>query len=376
MATSDERTAAPAQRRPAAGEAGSGGGAGAGAARRGGAARPRAARRPTIEDVARLAGVSRGTVSRVINGGRNVRPAVLDTVNAAIDALGYSVNQAARNLARGHTGSIAFVISDREERLFEDPNFGLFVRVFSRQLRANGRHLLMTTAQDEEEENFLGDYLTLGHVDGALLALTHEREPLLGRLLSNHLPLVVLGKPLGFEDAFSWVAIDDEKAAFTVVSYLAGRVDGPIGTVTGPLHTSSGRERLEGYRRALGDQFRPDLVAAGDWSLRSGRHGAEQLLDAEPGAARAVRRLGPDGGRRDRGAARRRAAGARRTWPSSASTTRPRPPWSSPALTTMRNPIEQTALEALQILDDQIAGRVRQPVHVLLSSELVERGSA
>ena len=173
MATSDERTAAPAQRRPAAGEAGSGGARGP-EQRRGGAAAG-AARRPTIEDVARLAGVSRGTVSRVINGGRNVRPAVLDTVNAAIDALGYSVNQAARNLARGRTGSIAFVISDREERLFEDPNFGLFVRVFSRQLRANGRHLLMTTAQDEEEENFLGDYLTLGHVDGALLALTHER---------------------------------------------------------------------------------------------------------------------------------------------------------------------------------------------------------
>ena len=185
-----------------------------------------ARRRPTIEDVARLAGVSRGTVSRVINGGRNVRPVVADTVNAAIDALGYSVNQAARNLARGRTGSIAFVISEREERLFEDPNFGLFVRVFSRQLRQNGRHLLMTTAQDEEEENFLGDYLTVGHVDGALLALTHEREPLLGRLLLNRLPLVVLGKPLGFEDAFSWVAIDDEKAAFTVVSYLAGRVGG------------------------------------------------------------------------------------------------------------------------------------------------------
>ena len=187
MATTDERSTAPVPRRPAAGGAGSDGaaageagigGAAAGEAGSGGAAAG-AARRPTIEDVARLSGVSRGTVSRVINGGRNVRPAVLDTVNAAIDALGYSVNQAARNLARGHTGSIAFVISDHEERLFEDPNFGLFVRVFSRQLRANGRHLLMTTAQDEEEENFLGDYLTLGHVDGALLALTHEREPLL-----------------------------------------------------------------------------------------------------------------------------------------------------------------------------------------------------
>jgi DNA-binding LacI/PurR family transcriptional regulator len=334
-----------------------------------------ARRRPTIEDVARLAGVSRGTVSRVINGGRNVRPAVLDTVNAAIDALGYSVNQTARNLARGRTGSIAFVISEREERLFEDPNFGLFVRVFSRQLRENGRHLMMTTAQDEVEENFLGDYLTLGHVDGALLALTHDEEPLLGRLLSNRLPLVVLGKPLGFEDAFSWVAIDDEKAAFTVVSYLTGQVDGTIGTVTGPLHTSSGRERLGGYRRALGDRFHPGLVAGGDWSLRSGRDGARQLLERYPDLrglfiASDLMAVGAVGALREAG---RRVPGdvAVVGFDDSAAAT-----MVEPALTTMRNPIEQTALEALKILDDQIAGRVRQPVHVLLSSELVVRASA
>jgi DNA-binding LacI/PurR family transcriptional regulator len=336
---------------------------------------PASGRRPTIEDVARLADVSRGTVSRVLNGGRNVRPAVLDAVNAAIDALGYSVNQAARNLARGHTGSIAFVISDREESLFEDPNFGMFVRVFSRQLRQNGQHLLLTMAQDEEEENFLGDYLTLGHVDGALLALTHDREPLLARLLSNRLPLVVLGKPLGFEDAFSWVAIDDEKAAYTVVSYLADRVGGPIGTVTGPMHTSRGRERLEGYRRAIGDSFRPDLVANGDWSLRSGRDGAGQLLARHPDlrglfVASDLMAVGAIGALRDAG---RRVPQdvAVVGFDNSAAAT-----MVEPALTTMRNPIEQTALEALQILGDQIAGRAQHPVHVLLDSELVERGSA
>ena len=339
----------------------------------GGGPAPR--RRPTIEDVARLAGVSRGTVSRVINGGRNVRPAVLSTVNSAIEALGYSANQAARNLARGRTGSIAFVISEREERLFEDPNFGMFVRVFSRRLRENGRHLLVTTAQDEQEEDFLGDYLTLGHVDGALLALTHEKESLLGQLLSNRLPLVVLGKPLGFENAFSWVAIDDETAAFTVVSYLAGKVGGAIGTVTGPLHTSSGRERLDGYRRAIGNQFHPSLVTTGDWSLRSGRDGTRQLLGRHPGlrglfVASDLMAVGAIGALRESG---RRVPEdvAVVGFDNSAAAT-----MVEPALTTMRNPIEQTALEALQILDDQIAGRIRQPVHVLLSSELVERSSA
>ena len=331
-------------------------------------------RRPTIEDVARLAGVSRGTVSRVINGGRSVRPVVLDKVHAAIDALGYSVNQAARNLASGRTGSVAFVISDREESLFEDPNFGQFARVFSRELRKTERHLLITTAQDEQGESFLGDYLTLGHVDGALLALTHEQESLLGRLLPYRLPLVVLGKPLGFEDAFSWVAIDDEKAACTAVSYLAGRVGGAVGTVTGPLHTSSGRERLDGFRRALGDRFRPDLVAHGDWSLSSGHRGAAQLLAREPGlrglfAASDLMAAGAIDALREAG---RRVPDdvAVVGFDNSAAATRV-----TPALTTMRNPIEQTALEALRILDDQIAGRVRRPVHLLLGSELVERGS-
>ena len=314
-------------------------------------------------------------MSRVLNGGRNVRPGVLDKVNAAIDALGYSVNQAARNLARGRTGSIAFVISDREESLFEDPNFGLFARVFSRELRKTGRHLLITTAEGEQEENFVGDYLTLGHVDGALLALTHEEESLLGRLLPHRLPLVVLGKPLGFEDAFSWVAIDDEKAASTVVSYLASRVDGAIGTVTGPLHTSSGRGRLEGYRRALGNRFRPDLVATGDWSLSSGHRGAGELLAREPGlrglfVASDLMAVGAIGALREAGRRVPEDVAVVGFDNSSAATV------VEPALTTMRNPIEQTALEALRILDDQIAGRARRPVRLLLSSELVERDSA
>ncbi len=77
----------------------------------------RAARRPTIEDVARVAGVSRSTVSRVLNGGLHVRPEVISNVNNAVGVLGYSVNQAARNLASGRTGSVAFVISEESEHL-------------------------------------------------------------------------------------------------------------------------------------------------------------------------------------------------------------------------------------------------------------------
>ena len=84
------------------------------------------------------------------------------------------------------------------------------------------------------EEAFLGDYLSAGHVDGALLALPRLGEPLLARLAQTHLPLVVLGRPLGYEAALSWVAIDDKAGAETMVKYLIAQGRSRIGTVTGP----------------------------------------------------------------------------------------------------------------------------------------------
>jgi hypothetical protein len=105
-------------------------------------------------------------------------------------------------------------------------------------------------------ENFGNSATRRAHRVHRLRHLRPRGAPVRGpQLRANRLPLVVLGKPLGFEDAFSWVAIDDEKAAFTVVSYLVARVGGPIGTVTGPMHTSSGRDRLDGYLRGVGNQI-------------------------------------------------------------------------------------------------------------------------
>jgi len=330
--------------------------------------------RPTIEDVAELAGVSRGTVSRVLNGGRHVRPAVMASVNSAIDTLGYSVNQAARNLAAGRTDSVAFVISEGQERLFEDPNFGMFVKVFTRELRLQGRHLLVTAAGDHEEEAFLGNYLSAGHVDGALLALPRLGEPMLARLAKSHLPLVVMGRPLGFEKALSWVAIDDEAGAHEMVAYLLSQGRSRIATVTGPLNTSSGRDRFEGYRRATGETFRGSLVAEGDWSLSSGRLGTGRILDEHPDidavfAASDLMALGVIAALRQAG---RRIPEdvAVAGFDDSAAATMAEPP-----LTTMYNPLEESAVEAVHILDDLMSGR-SGPRQVILPTALVPRESA
>jgi DNA-binding LacI/PurR family transcriptional regulator len=331
--------------------------------------------RPTIEDVAQLAGVSRGTVSRVLNGGRNVRPTVVASVNRAIEALGYSVNQAARNLAAGRTGSVAFVISEHQEHIFEDPNYVLFVSIFGRELRRQGRHLLLTAAEDTAEEIFIGNYLSAGHVDGALLALPHSDEPLLARLAQSRLPLVVIGRPLGYEDELSWVAIDDASAAFEVASYLVERGYSCIATVTGPLNTSGGRDRFEGYKRAVGRSFRSNLVAEGDWSLESGRLGAQKILARNNQvdalfAASDLMALGAMTALREAGLRVPQDVAVAGFDDSVAATL------ADPPLTTMRHPCAEIALEALRILDDLIEGRRSAPEHVVLPTEFVRRNSA
>lgn len=333
------------------------------------------ARRPTIEDVARVAGVSRSTVSRVLNGGRHVRPDAISRVNTAMGALHYSVNQAARNLASGRTGSVAFVVSEQQEHLFGDPNFGVLIRSFSRELRSRGQHLLVTTAQDYGEEEFLADYLTAGHVDGALFALPREGETLLARVAHSGLPLVVQGQPLGFEEQLSWVAHDEEAAAFEAVSYLLAQGRAHVGTITGPLNTSSGRRRLAGYRKAVGPDSPPTLVVPGDWSSGSARLGSRRLLDHHPEidglfvasdlmAVEAMAVLTESGRRIPADVA---VVG----FDDSAAAMTADPP-----LTTIHQSFERSAAEAVRILNELIAGTSTGPQHVVMPTRLVRRESA
>ena len=326
-------------------------------------------------DVARVAGVSRGTVSRVLNGGHSVRDSKVAVVLDAVDALGYSVNLTARQLRKGHTGSVAFVISEEHEHLFEDPNFGIRVKAFTRQLEAAGLHLLISIAEDAREDVFLGNYLTAGHVDGVLLAMLREGDPLL-ELLGSEVPVVVLGRPPGgLEKSVSWAGMDDENAAYDATRFLVAQGRKRVGTITGPLDDTAGQDRLQGYRAALDRAYRRGLVSEGDWSLESGRLGAELLIERytdidglfvasdlmAAGAMKSLRRAG-------RRVPEDVAIVGCDDSPAALTT--------DPALTTMRNPFEETAEAAVQLLHDLISGRSLEPSHIVLPSQLVQRGSA
>jgi DNA-binding LacI/PurR family transcriptional regulator len=335
--------------------------------------RPARSGRPTIEDVAALAGVSRGTVSRVLNGGRNVSPVALAAVRGAISKSGYVANHHARSLAAQRSWSAAFILSEAQERLFEDPNLATLLRGCTQALAGHDMPLVLSVAATDSDRKRVARFVAAGHVDGVLLVSTHAGDPIVDELARYHVPMVACGEPVGDEGRVAHVAADDRGGARQMVGYLRSAGRRRIGTVTGPLDAPGGSQRLEGYRDIMGAGAVPELIAHGDYTEASGMSATEELLRRVPdldalfvasdlmahGAMRALARAGrrvPDdvavGGFDD-------SAPAITT---------------DPALTTIRQPWQRISSEMIRLLLSQIAGD--PPAAVILPVELVRRGSA
>ncbi|MDT9683509.1 LacI family DNA-binding transcriptional regulator [Streptomyces sp. TRM76323] len=330
---------------------------------------------PTIHDVAREAGVSRGTVSRVLNGGHYVSPAAQEAVNAAIRKTGYVVNRHARSLITGRSDSVGFLLTEPQERFFEDPNFNVLLRGCTQALAAHDIPLLLMIAGTEAERRRITRYITAGHVDGVLLVSSHSGDPLAERLRDAGVPLVACGKPIGHTSKVSYVAADDRDGARDMVRHLLALGRRRIGTITGPLDTPGGVERLAGYREVLAEAGVPydeRLVVTGDYSHAGGEAGAAELLRRDPGldALFVASDLMAQGALSALHRAGRRvpediAVGGFDDSPAATST--------DPALTTIRQPWDRISTEMVRVLLAQIGGE--DPAAVILPTELIRRAS-
>lgn len=235
-------------------------------------------RRPTIRDVATVAGVSRGTVSRVINGGHWVSPEARAAVDDAIRITGYTANYHARSLATGRAGSLAFLLTEPQHLLFADPSFSLLLRGAAEALSKRGMTLVLLVAGTDEERARVASYISAGHVDGVLLISSHESDPLLDRLLDAHVPTVACGIPLGHQLDVPTVSVEEAGSAAVMTDYLRSRGHRRIAMIAGPDDTPGGRYRLEGYRSVMGQDYDPALIERGDYSRESGSQAMERLL--------------------------------------------------------------------------------------------------
>ena len=151
--------------------------------------------RPTLEAVAARAGVSRATVSRVVNGGDGVREPLVARVRRAVEELGYVPNQAARSLVTRRHDAVAVVIAEPETRVFADPFFALQLRGISKELTAHDNQLVLLLTEGRDDHVRVGRYLAGGHVDGALGFSLHLDDPLPGLIPHAGVPTVSGARP-------------------------------------------------------------------------------------------------------------------------------------------------------------------------------------
>jgi DNA-binding LacI/PurR family transcriptional regulator len=236
----------------------------------------------TLEEVAVAAGVSKSTVSRVINNSPAVSRTARDAVRQTIARTGYRPNRAARTLVTRRTGSVGLIVSEPEGRVFSDPFFASVVRGVTDVVSQQDIQLVLVLANDERAHRQVLDYLRDGHLDGALLISSHARDPLPRMLVEEALPAALSARPVS-PLAISYVDVDSVAGAALAVTRLVEGGRRRIATVAGPQDMPAGQDRLTGYRQALHRHelaVDPALVGYGNFTRSSGAQAMEQILAA------------------------------------------------------------------------------------------------
>ncbi|MFJ9029575.1 LacI family DNA-binding transcriptional regulator [Streptomyces sp. NPDC102274] len=375
---------------------------------------PRPAGSPTLEDVARAAGVSRATVSRVVNGVRNVDPVIQESVRQAVAATGYTPNRAARSLVTRRTDAIALVVSGagddpspRDEaagpyragptggdggahhadepdggagssftaQVFADPFFGRVVTGIVNYLRPRGMYPVLMFAETSRARDEVVSYLRQGSADGALVVSTHADDPLPSLVTDAGLPAVLYARP-SRPTRISYVDLAHQDGARLAAEHLLARGCRRIATITGPLDVPAGQDRLAGFRDTMARAGQPYLpLAEGRFTQESGEAAMARLLAEHPDvdgvfAANDLMAVGACHVLREHG---RRVPEdvAVIGFDDSSAAVACRPP-----LTTVRQPVEEMAAEMARLLLDRLAGPDRAVTSVIFEPSLVVRGSA
>ncbi len=337
---------------------------------------------PTIDDVARKAGVSLGTVSNVLNNPEKVKPATRDRVLKIIEETGFHPNLSARNLSRSKTDTIALIYPFSQRRRTEHYYSDFLAGTTDTCFRLNYRLMLSSYPRDVSEKEKLRNYeeLTNGSaVDGIVITRTERNDSAIQLLSDRQQKFAALGR-CDLPIDFPWVDVDGAKAVREAVHYLYNLGHRRIAYVGTPALFTFSLHRSEGYRTGLeevGIEFDEDLVilasVAGN-EIEAGENGMVGFLKVEaPPSAVIV-----GGGQLAIGVVNGIEKSGYRVGTDISVISFDDTDWSthySPPITTIRQPLYEMGKLVAELLIKSIAGEEPEDHHILLNTELVIRGS-
>ncbi|AUW59616.1 LacI family transcriptional regulator [Sphingobium sp. SCG-1] len=331
---------------------------------------------PTINDVAKHAGVSPMTVSRVINGEQIVKAATREKVEHSIAALNYAPSAAARSLAGGEETRIGLLYSNPSSSYLSE-----FLMGSLDQASRSNVHLVVEKFSEDMSVKAAVDHLSRGRIDGVILPppLCDSLE-MLRALAAAMIPAVAVATGR-IPKRMSVVSIDDHHAAYEMTRHLIALGHSRIGFIRGNPNQSASERRLEGYALALseaGIDTDETLVAQGLFTYRSGLDAAEQILDL-PEPPTAIFASNDDMAAATVAIAHRRGLDVPGDLTVCGFDDTPLATTIWPELTTIHQPISDMSRAAVELLVREIrAGKMEKdepPSRILLDYSLVRRQS-
>ena len=235
----------------------------------------------TIDEVAKSAGVSRATVSRVINGTAKVSPDTERAVRKAIKKHNFSPSMTARRLAGGRSGLVALVLEESNEEFFLNPFWGFVVQGFTSTITDAGMQPVLLIRPKDGSEDALFHSLRIAQVDGLAMFSWHRSVKSFEKLIPQKLAVVV-GGDLGGSERYPYVDVNNVEGGYQATKHLLKQGCKNIITITGDLKLQSGRDRLLGFERAMLEaelKVTSSQIFQGDYSMAAGESIARKIIE-------------------------------------------------------------------------------------------------
>ncbi len=238
----------------------------------------------TLDDIARLAGVSKSTASRALNDSSLIGEDTKARVRAIARQYNFQLNQPARRLSLQKSNAIAFVACGYHKEFTVADLFVLeILGGITKTLHENGYDLLMVNV-DPHDTRWIHQYISTGRVDGFILMTSERKNYHIKALVEHKAPFIVWGMP---QPGFKYCTVngDNVTGGKLAAQHLVELGRKRIAFLGGPEEEVEVQQRFEGYKDSLeraGVQLDPTLVAYGDFSDTSGAEAMQQLLDHSP----------------------------------------------------------------------------------------------